>query len=184
MRIFLSFIAIILIVGVCGCGSSKSTIATTPMKNFQGNLNGWKPQEFDPKNGILLIEKVKSRKNKEQKKIEAYLEKNYPYKYEFFDNGTTIEKIEMIQKYNDKHSYRFVLRSTFEVKIFEDHTSQSSRRSTEKLTGQVYLSQPSHIDSYDFYFTDRINNKKYSKSGISSSDAILTFKKIIENILK
>ena len=40
------------------------------------------------------------------------------------------------------------------------------------------------IASYDFNFIDRLNKKTYPKTGISSSNAVITLKEIIKTILK
>jgi hypothetical protein len=171
------FFVIILSVFAYGCGSSKK--ALTPMKIFSGNLNGWKPEGVDAKNGILLVEKIKSHKDKQHKRIAAYMAKHYPYKYEFFDGDSQLD----YGKYKDTGIYKFVLASNFRVKTAQapnTNYTQMERSTGVREVGSHQLS----VASYDFYFIDRQSGKTYPKTGISSSNALITFKEIIKIILK
>lgn len=138
--------------------------STTPKKAFDDNSNGWLPADFSPKNGTLLIERVTTPKAQGEK-IEAYMEKNYPYKYEFVNEG----QWETDSKYEDKESYPFVL--VLSVNYYQRVDSRTGR------TGVRY-------SSFDFNFVDRVNDKPYPPSGISSSWASMTFEAIIKKVLE
>ena len=135
------------------------------MKAFDSNANGWKPDDFIPKDGILLIEKV-TRPQNQQIKIKEFMEKNYPYKYEFVDIKDLNENSE---KYKNKDVYRFALVNSY--------TTQNIHQSDISL-------RPLNVTAFDFNFIDRRKNKEYPKSGIASSWASMTFKKIIQTVLK
>ena len=137
---------------------------TTPMKSFNSNSNGWKQNDFIPSKGILLIEK--SIPKNQQKKIEEFMAKNYPYKYEFIE---TKDLSQMDTKYQDKTLYRFALVSSYSTHNI--HQLDIGKRALD-------------VTEFDFNFLDRLNNKEYPKSGIASSWASMTFKKIIETCLK
>jgi len=156
MKQKLTILSIITTLLFCGCVS--------PMKTFNDNSNGWKPNDFVPSKGILLIEKIAGPKN-QQKKIEEFMAKSYPYKYEFVDTKDLSGNNE---KYNDKSTYRFALVSAFSTHTLHQNTTE----------------HPLNVGAFDFNFIDRLNDKEYPKSGIASSWASMTFKKIIETCLK
>lgn len=136
----------------------------SPMKSFNTNSNGWKPSDFKPQNGILLIERVTPKA--QQKKIEDYMAKDYPFKYEFVD----IKDLEANEKkYADKNTYRFALVYSY---------------STQTLHENDITRKPLNVGAFDFNFIDRLNNKEYPKSGIASSWSSMTFKKIIQTCLE
>ena len=178
MKTYISFIAVMISLIICSCGFNKG--ALTPMKIFSDNLNKWKPEGFDSKNGVLLIEMIESHKDKQQKRIEDYMAKNYPFKYEFFDGNKSVDSN---GKYQNHEIYRFILASKFQIKTGSAE-SGITKRQMENLRGQSFPSQPVSIASYDFNFIDRLNNKTYPKTGISSSNAVITLKEIIKTILK
>jgi hypothetical protein len=134
------------------------------MKAFKENSNGWRPADLKLEEGVLLIEKV-SWPKKQQKKIEEFMEKKYPYKYEFVD----AKDLNDSTKFSDKNTYKFALMCTYSSKTM--HENQPNQR-------------PLNVGTFDFNFIDRLNNKAYPKSGIFSSWASMTFKQIIETLLE
>ncbi|MDI9363459.1 MAG: hypothetical protein QM541_00810 [Flavobacterium sp.] len=161
MKQIISIITVAILVTIGSC--------TTPMTTFKSNANGWKPNDFDPNNGVLLIEKI-TRPKLEQKKIEEYMLKNYPYRYEFVDAADLKGSN---KKFEDKNVYQFALVSTY--KIINIHEGKIDKTGFKK---------PLNVGIFDFNFIDRLNNKVYPKSGIYSSWASMTFKKIIETCLE
>lgn len=157
MKQHILVMTIAILVTICSC--------TTPMQTFTSNSNGWKPNDFVPSKGVLLIEKITWPKN-QQKKIEEYMIKNYPYKYEFVDvpdlTGSN-------KKFEDKNIYRFALVSSYKTKNLNEGKMDANG-----------FEKPLNVGAFDFNFIDRLNNKEYPKSGIYSSWASMTFKKIIE----
>jgi len=135
------------------------------MKTFSTNSNGWNPDNFIPAQGILLIEKITWPRN-QQKKIEEFMAKSYPYKYEFVDFKDLSEDN---KKFEDKNIYRFAL-----VSSYTNHTMHQNDASQ----------RPVNVGAFDFNFIDRLENKEYPKSGIFSSLASMTFKKIITTCLE
>ena len=136
----------------------------SPMKTFDSNSNGWKPKDFVPSKGILLIERAMIKN--QQRKIEEYMAKEYSYKYEFVDAKDLSANA---AKYNDKTLYRFAL-----VSSYSTHNVHQSNMSQKSL----------NVTAFDYNFVDRLNEKDYPSSGIASSWASMTLKKIIETCLK
>lgn len=99
--------------------------------------------------------------------MEDFMAKNYQFKYEFVD---TRDLEANSNKYADKNIYRFVLVNSID------------RWSVNRTSAQG--SSSSNLVVFDFNFIDRLNNKTYPKSGIPSSWASMTFKKVIETCLK
>jgi hypothetical protein len=134
-------------------------------------LPKWLPPDFDPKNGILLIERAPAYLPG-QKKIEKYMEKNYPYKYEFVTIGTEGDGKESVifnaEKYSDKNIYRFIMvNSSTIIKGIpksDGHQSQGSL--------------------YDYAFIDRLNDKAYPATGSATSWPNQAFERIMAKILK
>lgn len=157
MKRILYVVTIALLVLFCSCGS--------PMKSFTSNNNGWKPNDFVPSKGVLLIERI-NRPKAQQKKIEEFMAKEYSYKYEFIDAKNLQENPD---KYADKNIYRFALMSS--LSFSNIHENQPSRSAL-------------NVGSFDYHFIDRANNKVYPNSGIGSSWASMTFKKIIKTCLE
>jgi hypothetical protein len=134
------------------------------MKTFKENKNGWRPADLKLEEGILLIERVSWPKN-QQKKIEEYMKKNYPYKYEFTD----AESLSDPSKFTDKQTYKFALVLTYANKTM--HANNANER-------------PLNVGTFDYNFIDRLNGKEYPKTGIFSSWVSMTFKQIIETLLE
>ena len=150
------FAALIMVL-TYGC----TTAMQSSMQSFTTNSNGWKPADFKPENGVLLIQRI-TRPKGQQRKIEDFMAKEYPFKYEFVD----IKDIESNNKYADKNIYRFALAYSYSNRVMNGAT------------------KPSYYVAFDFNFIDRLNNETYPKSGIESSWASKTFKKIIQNCLE
>jgi hypothetical protein len=155
----LLFAALIVILAY-GCGSALNA----SMNTFTSNSNGWKPADFKPENGVLLIQRV-ARPKAQQRKMEDYMAKHYPYKYEFIDP----KDLGGNSKYDDKKTYRFVLVNS----MSQWTVNTTSSRGTGTSTAVVF----------DFNFIDRPNSKIYPKTGIPSSWASMTFKKVIQACL-
>lgn len=155
-------LAILIVVMTNGCTTSMNSA----MNTFTANSNGWKPADFKPGNGVLLIQRV-DRPKGQQRKMEDFMAKNYPFKYEFVDNK---DLQATSNKYADKNTYRFVLMNSM------DHWTVN-RTSSQGMSS-------SNTVVFDFNFIDRSNNKTYPKSGIASSWASMTFKKIIQTCLE
>ncbi|MGC4102263.1 hypothetical protein [Ferruginibacter sp.] len=172
-RILYFLLVFTIVVGV----SCMNKYLAAVEKKFNNNEVGWRPDDFDPKKGTLLIQRVRK---KWQKRIESYMAKNYPYKYEYFNYLSNLGKFE---KYEDTTEYRFVLVSTDQV-IWAD-APQDNNPETIKREG-IRNVKPDRlaIESNDFYFLDRLTGKTYSKSGMSGTDASIPIKSIIGYYLK
>ena len=109
------------------------------------NGKDWIPVDFDPKNSILLVEKSYSMTSQE-KAMEEYMKKNYPYRFEF----VTLSSIKLkSDKYSDTVLYRYAL-------INDSYSLTSSN-----------FSRPS-VGVHDFRFYDIINAKDYPSPGRGS----------------
>ena len=146
---------------------------------FAGSVNGqaklpkWLPPDFDPKNGVLLIEKTSAPgQGKAQKNIEEFMAENYPYKYEFVSvgmgEGDKEPTVGPDEKYADKNTYRFLMTSSV--------TAVKGMPS-----GNGHQTQGSF---FDFSFIDRLENKAYPQTGSSTSWAAQAFKRIMAKVLK
>ena len=163
-------------VGTNSCSTEKKYMAVEE-KRFNDNSGGWQPGEFDPGKGTLLIETVEK---KYQKQIEAFMIKNYPYKYEFVKIKKA-EDIDKLAKYNDKNEYRFVL-TVYDELRFTGRTPDS--RAEIERHGMDMSRPPSVTRIVDFYFIDRKNNKSYNRSDRSSYVASKPLIKMLEYYLK
>jgi hypothetical protein len=135
-------------------------IASNPSKKTFSNGEKWIPKDFDPTKTTLLIQKFRS-SEKQQTKMEGYMEEKYPYKYEFVSTETIIERE---GKYADTDIYRYALRIT-------SHTT-------------TYTNSNMVTSGFDFYFYDRANDIKYPASNKASSYIFTTFQPVINTILK
>ena len=149
-------LAISLIVLISGC--------INPGKAFHTNANGWKPADFDPAKVTLLIEKIDYPRGV-QKKDEAYMQKNYPYSYEFADEKDLDEDN---SKYADKNKYRFVM--VIRSGTYRKYSYDASKPSSE-------------IGTSDYAFKDRLNNKEYPPSGILAASNAKAFSMLIVKCL-
>jgi len=135
------------------------------VKTFNSNSNGWRPAEFVPSQGILMIERVEWPR-KQQRKIEAFMKKKYGYKYEFVDAK---ELADSTGRYADKNVYRFAIAYSYDL---------------HRMSGMEPGRASSSISMFDFHFVDRLKNKSHAPTGIGSSWASVTFKKMMEAVLK
>jgi hypothetical protein len=140
---------------VGGCNSSKMTF---------GNGDKWIPADFVPAKTVLLVEKY-TLSNKVEEKIEAYMNENYPYKYEFV--GLDDIKNRSGGKYANTKLYKYAL-----VIYATRSTYTYTDRSTVVTAG------------YDYYFYDREISKNYRETGKASTWILVTFKPIINTIVK
>ena len=64
----------------------------------------WLPADFNPNNGILLIQKHPFNKNQNDRMVK-FLKKKYPWRYEI----ATVEQIKQDEKYSDTRLYQFAI---------------------------------------------------------------------------
>lgn len=123
--------------------------------DFNQNKTGWLPPDFNPRIGVLLIER--SPQPHQQKKTEDYMAKYYPYKYQFI---SSISVPDSITTHDDFTQNRFILALSYV--LVHTHTSIAYKA--------------------DYHFFDRQLGKEYPRSGIealrTSGPAISIIKKI------
>lgn len=126
-----------------------------------GNGKDWIPKEFDAKSNILLIEADLPLKGQERK-MEDYMKKNYPYRFEFVRYRDIVDRE---GKFADASLYRWVLMYA---------------------NSQVQTSNPNnpYASAMDFYFYDRMRDKRYPPTTKGSFRKIITFKPAINTIVK
>jgi hypothetical protein len=126
-----------------------------------GNSKKWIPAGFDPKNTVLLVEKSYFMTTQE-KEMEEYMKKNYPYRFEF----VLLSSIRLTsEQYSDTILFRYGL-------VSHSYAVPSMNSNRNGLTAQ------------DFNFYDRANRTDYPLSGNSSSKKIISFKLLINAIVK
>jgi len=144
---------------------SLFAIASSPSHHTFKNGAKWIPSEFNPNKQVLLVEKL-AHDNTEEK-AEAYMAEKYPYKYQFVPAGDIYNS----DKYSDLEKYRFALvRWKDEFSMTTEYSNGSSRT----VSGQ----------GTDFGFYDRKLKKMGPKAGKGSSNVLMTFKPIINTIVK
>jgi hypothetical protein len=143
-------------------------LCLTSFKNFSQTNDSWLPADFDPKQGVLLIQKVPY-PQRQQRLIEEFMEKNYPYKYKF----VSIKNIEDIDstKCSDSSSCRFVVLYNYDTHKMHEN---DFRPESQKII----------VGMYDFQFYDRNNKTTYPATGKGASWASVPFKSMMNNILK
>ena len=141
-------------------------IASSPSKMTFGNSEKWLPTEFSLNKHILLIEKFHSEKT--QEKAEQFLSDKYPYRYEFASYNDIYNKS---GKLANTDLYRFALVS------FRDEATMLIQRNNGTQSTM-------NVSGTDFGFFDRKKNEAYPKAGKGSSNALITFKPIINTIVK
>jgi len=123
-----------------------------------GNGKDWIPPEFDPKTSILMILETS---HGQDKKMEDYLKKNYPYRYELVRYQDVMDRE---GKFADAALYRFVLMG-----------ANTSVQRTDNGGA---------VSAHDFYFYDRYRDKKFPATGKGSFSSMTTFKPIINTLAK
>ncbi len=123
------------------------------------NGDKWIPADYDPYTTVLLVEtfEVSARA---QKKIENYMALTYPYKYEFVRLKTINEKS---GEYADIKKYKFAI-------VYSSQT-------TVKISGPTFT-------SFDYNFIDREKGNEYPPTKKASGYAIMTFKPMINTLVK
>ena len=129
------------------------SIACYPSKKTYSNGEKWIPEDFNPAKHTLLIQKYKSNE-KQQAKMEQYMQQKYPYKYEFVSMETIIDREGI---YADTNIYRYALR---------------------------FIPQSTTSQVFDFYFYDRATDFKYPASNLTSFYIFNSFQAVIKTILK
>jgi hypothetical protein len=150
-----SLLILVLIALLTSCNLSKMTF---------GNADKWVPSNFEPSKCTLLIQTFDI-SDKTQKKIEAYMLEKYPYKFEF---ASIKEIMNKTGKYSDLKKYKFAI-------IYESHFSSWQQAGK---AGGVQSS------SVDYNFVDRETEKFYPPTKKANSYAIMTFKPMINTIVK
>ncbi len=140
-------------------------IASNPSKKTFKNADKWIPDDFNPSKTILLVQKFTISENAESK-MEEYMSEKYPYKYEFVSLQTIRSKE---GKYSNTSLYKYAL-------IITSHTTTSRDMQTGKPGPTV--------TGFDYNFYNRENDKNYPATNKSSSYAIMTFKPVINSIVK
>ena len=123
-------------------------VASHPAKNSTySDAANWIPADFNPNDGILLIE-IHPRNTSQNEKMTEFLAQNYPYKYEVVDRGMIQGKPD---KYADTKVYRFGVLWDFKM----------SQHNNIDANGKM-----SFQTDYDLYgqFIDRSTNKVYPRT--------------------
>lgn len=136
------------------CNLSKKTFS---------NADKWLPPDFNPREGVLLVERFPV-SLKEEAKMEAYMAEKYPYQYKFVDEGTTTSHYGI---YEDTSTYKFALRLTSHTHMENGYVSQNSYK----------------VVAYDYYFHNRATGRNYAATAKASGYAIMTFRAVINTIV-
>lgn len=136
-----------------GCVTSLSP-------RYDGN---WIPYDFDPKKSILLVEKSYPMTSLE-KEMEAYMQRHYPYRFEFVLTPTIKLKP---GKYNDPVLYRYAL-----VRNSEFISSVVGPEMKYRVTQRR-----------DFNLFNLPKNQDYPPSLKQSFSRIKTFKRVINSLV-
>ncbi len=123
------------------------------------NRKQWIPENFDPKNITLLIQRHPWN-NKYNEGMKKWLEKEYPWKFEI----ATRSELQDEPKYNDKKTYPFVM-------MWNDHGSSPMG------SGLTY-------HDLDGHFVDRSIDKEYPESGYGLNRGQTAYKKIFSVLVK
>ena len=158
MKKFISLLISAFITLITSCNPSKMTF---------GNADKWIPSDFNPSKTTLLIEKFTVSK-KAQQQIEDYMSENYPYKYEFAQQSEIENKS---GKYSDLKKYKFAI-------IYSSHNTHWTKQEGASTTGGLT------VTGFDYNFVDREIDKIYPPTKKSNSYAIMTFKPMINTIVK
>ncbi|HEX8331711.1 MAG TPA: hypothetical protein VF622_03770 [Segetibacter sp.] len=142
-------------------------VGSNPSKKTFGNSENWIPQNFDPKTTTLLIENFSASKSAEEK-MQQYMSESYPYKYEFVDLKTIQNRT---GKYADTRLYKFAL-------VISMHSSTINK--SQGASSSIGLT----TTGFDFHFFDRDLIKNYPSTKRASSYPIMTFKPVINTIVK
>lgn len=140
-------------------------LSCAPSKKTFSNSANWIPGDFNPREGVLLVEEV-TWPSKQGRIMREYMEEKYPYKYEFV---STKDLQENSAKYSDKSVYRFAIVHSFKTHLM--HQYDPSRRTLP-------------VGMVDFSFYDRLNAKAYPQTGKGSSLASVTFRPFINTVLE
>ena len=142
-------------------------LASNPSKKVFKNSSEWIPDDFNPNTTILLVQKF-SISNKEEQKMENYMAEKYPYKYEFADLNT----IKMhTGKYSNVKIYKYAL-------VFSSHDTHTTKEQGASTNAGLT------VTGFDFNFYDREFDKNYPATRKPSSYPSMTFKPVINTILK
>lgn len=152
---------LLILVTLSSCSFSAKTLR---------NGDTWIPNDFNPKNTILLVEEWYGRKK--DKAIEQqinYMDEKYPYKYEV----VPLSKIKNKEgKYANTKLYKYAL--------------VSSRTTTPLTKAQGASTNTGALNdvSVDFRFFDRENDKNYRTTHRSQGPFKQTFQVVVNTIAK
>lgn len=138
-----------------------------PSKKTFGNSEKWIPQDFNPSKTILLVEKFKV-SDKAEQKMEDYMSETYGNKYEFVDLSVIKNRD---GKYANTKLYKYAL-------VISSHTNTITKAEGASTSGGL------RVTGFDFNFYDRELDKNYPPTKRASSYAIMTFKPVINTIVK
>lgn len=125
------------------------------------NAGQWLPSDFDPKKEVLTII-VGPAPDRQIDAMKGFMYKDYPYKY-------TFKRPELDENGRDADGVRY----RFELRCFQN---MEIKREDEKKMVPPY-------GSLDFYFYDRVRDKKYRQTDRPSVKGTPTFVGIIHTIL-
>ena len=123
-----------------------------------GNGKDWIPAEFNAKTDILMIEASLPLKGQDRR-MEEYMKAHYPYKFEFVRYRDIMDRED---KFADAKLYRFVF-------MYEP---------SKVYNGQGYSS------AMDWYFYDRMKDKRNPPTSKGSFSRIVTFKGAVNTIIQ
>jgi len=156
---------VFIVLGILFCTFSSCK----PLSDFNKNTNEWRPKEFDPTQGILLIQNVDLSKW-QISRMQSFMKSKYPYKYEFVPKSYNKDSA-----YSDRTIYRFAL---------VPGTKQIDAMSKSTNSTGVSNIRMNKVTVYDFNFYDRLKKKPLNRSGVFASSPFSPFKMIIKNCVK
>lgn len=159
MKTYLYILALAVI--ITGC---------VPLQKFNSNSNRWKPKDLKLNNRVLVIQTGSMWGVRRNRKIREFVGEKYPFESLFMDKFSPLDDTLSAYShltpgdndFNDKEMYRFVIRPTYQIK---------------------QISHDQSTASHDLYFYDRVKNKKYNVTGISCSNPVILYKKVIRTLL-
>ena len=135
-----------------------------------GSGDSWIPKTFDAQNTVFMIAPF-GHNEKEKEDAALFMKKKYPYRYEMIV-ANDIAELNDIEKFADKTKFRFILVPTSQTIM--THSGAAGGTTTNAVP----------VSANDFYFYDRLTNTKYPPLGKGSYKAMVTFKPLIETIVR
>ena len=132
-------------------------------ENYSGK--DWIPEDFNPRNGTLLIQ-IHPYSEKYNEGMIKFLKEEYPWKFEVVAVGDALG-----DKYEDKKTYPFMIQWTDII------TNVQHNNLTNDLANHSYQDMEGH-------FLDLATYKRYPDSGYGINRGQTTYKKIISVLVK